>query len=228
MSVSFSSTAISALAGARGITEVVHYSTNLGLLGCLQSGFLLPRNRLLLAQQLSYIATLNTPVRHEERSSFDKSEEWIDYINLSISEINSRLFRFSTQKWHLNNEDIFWIILSFDVSVLDDPGVYFASTNNIYDMVTREEGAAGFQALFAPIIRRKHPTWRAVRGGRENELTTCEQAEVLYPAGLDIANLRRVYVRTGEHADTVHAIRAGYGFNFEIVESRRKFDGRPN
>jgi hypothetical protein len=69
--------------------------------------------------------------------------------------------------------------------------------------------------MFAPVVPRKG-TWKAYRGNRPPRLTTCEQAEVLYPGGLDMVHLRRVYVRTGDEADRV-----------EVVEDRAKFSGQP-
>lgn len=216
---------VSELARKRGITEVVHFSTNLGLTGCLNNEMVLPRNRLKVEEKLENILTLNAPFRSEEESWFDKTQNWINYINLSISEITTNLFRASL-RWH-EGRDIYWLIMSFDVSLLDYDGVYFTTTNNIYPRTIRGVGPTGFEALFAHEVYRK-PGWRAVRGRRPSHLTTCEQAEVLFPDGLPMSYLRRVYVRTGEEADRVHAVLSQFGRDdVEVEENADKFHGKP-
>lgn len=216
---------ISDLARQRGITEVVHFSTNLGLVGCLHNELVLPRNRLKTQEKLENILTLNAPFRSEEEAWFDKTQNWINFVNLSISEITTNLFRASL-RWHAGR-DIYWLIMSFDPGLLDQNGVYFSTTNNVYPHTVRSPGPAGFEAMFAREIRRK-PGWRAVRGPRPPHLTTCEQAEVLFPDGLPMSYLRRVYVRTGEEADRVHAVLAQFGRqDVEILENADKFHGKP-
>ena len=216
---------VSEIARNRGITEVVHFSTNLGLTGCLHNGMVLPRNRLKAEEKLENILTLNAPFRSEEEAWFDKSRNWINFVNLSVSEITTNLFRASL-RWH-KGKDIYWLIMAFDVSLLDHQGVFFATTNNIYPHTNRGLGPSGFEALFAREVRRK-PGWRAVRGRRPPHLTTCEQAEVLFPDGLPMSYLGRVYARTGEEADRVHALLAQFGReDVEVQENADKFHGKP-
>lgn len=216
---------VSELARQRGITEVVHFSTNLGLTGCLHNEMVLPRNRLKTEEKLENILTLNAPFRSEEEAWFDKTENWINFVNLSVSEITTNLFRASL-KWHAGR-DIYWVIMSFDVDLLDQKGVYFTTTNNIYPYTVRGMGTAGFEAMFASEVRRRG-TWKAYRGRRPARLTTCEQAEVLFPDGLPMSYLRRVYVRSGEEADRVHAVLAQFGRDdVEVLEDANKFHGQP-
>jgi hypothetical protein len=133
---------VSEMARERGITEVVHFSTNLGLTGCLHNEIVLPRNRLKVEEKLENILTLNAPFRSEEEAWFDKTQNWINFVNLSVSEITTNLFRASL-RWH-EGKDIYWLIMSFDVSLLDHKGVYFTTTNNIYAHTT------------SPIYSREH------------------------------------------------------------------------
>jgi len=211
---------------ARGIVEVVHFTTNLGLLGCLAMGEILPRSRLRQEQLLKHIVFNNSAMRMEESASFDKTEKWIDYVNLSISDITMSLFR-PSQRWHAT-KDISWFILSLDIALLGNSGVYFSATNNIYPSTSRGTGVAGFERLFGPTVPRK-PGWRAHRSDRARHQTTCEQAEVLYPHGVPMTYLRKVYAREGEDADWVHSTLAIYGrSDVEVLLEPKKFNGQPN
>jgi hypothetical protein len=210
----------------RGISEVVHFSTNLGFLGALAKDALMPRNRLSSDDYLEHILTLNAPFRTEEQPWFDKTQNWIDYVNLSISEITINLFKHSL-RWHAGS-DIFWLIMSFDPMLMADPGVYFSTTNCIYPLTSRKEGSNGLKALFAPVVQRK-PGWSVARDSRPPELPTCEQAEVLYPKGLTLDRLRKVYCRQGEDCDRVYSMLSTYDRKtVEVVLNEEKFKGRPN
>lgn len=216
---------VSKLAEGRKIKEIVHFSTNRGLTGCLHSGFVYPRSRLRAEEQLEHILTLNAPFRAEVEDWFDRTENWIDYVNLSISEITANLFRFSL-KWHAG-KDIYWVILGFDPALLDDDGVYFSTTNNIYEHTKRGKGRSGFEALFKSSVARKE-SWTAYRGSRADHLPTCEQAEVLYPARLDMKYLRRVHVREVEEKDSVYALLSNFDrSDVEVIVNAKKFEGCP-
>lgn len=211
----------------RGIQEVLHFTTNLGFVGCLATKAVLPRNRLKKEQFLQHILTLNAPFRAEEEDWFDQTEKWIDYVNLSISAISANLFRSSSLRWHAA-ASFSWVIMSFDPALMADEGVYFSTTNNIYPLTTRASGARGLEALFAPSVPRK-PGWAAYRGARAAHLPTCEQAEVLYPKMLPIRYLRRLYVADGEDSDWAHCILSQYGrLDVQVVVNRTKFAGNPN
>ncbi|MCC8959936.1 DUF4433 domain-containing protein, partial [Bradyrhizobium sp. Pear77] len=59
-------------------------------------------------------------------------------------------------------------------------------------------------------------------------LPTCEQAEVLYPAGVDMKYLRRVYVRENEHQDSVNALLSHFDrSDVEVIVNAKKFEGCP-
>ena len=211
----------------RGIAEVLHFTTHKGLVGTLASRALQSRYRLPEDQYLQHILHVNAAVRPEANAFFDKSDNWLDYVNLSISEINRRYFEVS-ERWHADG-DVWWAILSFDPVVMTHENVVFATTNNAYDLCERERGAPGLNALFAQSIGRKAPSWRVYRGARSTELPTCEQAEVLYPAAVSTDFLRRVYVREEEHQDQVAGWLEEFGSaSVEVVWSQSKFLGKKN
>lgn len=218
---------IQAIIDNRGITEVLHFTTHRGLVGTLASRALQSRYRLPEDQYLQHILHVNAAVRPEASAFFDKSDNWLDYVNLSISEINRRYFEVS-ERWHAAG-DVWWAILSFDAVVMTHENVVFATTNNTYDLCERERGAAGLDALFAQLIGRKSPSWRVYRTGRTAELPTCEQAEVLYPAAVSTDFLRRVYVREEEYQDQVVGWLEEFGLaRVEVIWSPLKFLGKKN
>jgi len=211
----------------RNITEILHFTTNRGIVGVLDSRMLYSRPRVKAESNLQYILRVNSTNRPEENEFFDKSENWIDYVNLSISEINRRYFEFS-QGWHLT-ADIWWGILSYDPIIITHEDVYFATTNNSYDYCIRAKGVAGFSNLFAPKIMRKKPNWGVHRLDRKNWLTTCEQAEVLYPQAVSSDYLRRVYVLNETCQDTVRGWLREFGYdNVEVCINPHKFEGIKN
>lgn len=202
------------LANERGVSEIVHFTTNKGLLGILYTKLLRSRARLADDQRLEHILKLNSATR--------KDTDWLDYVNLSVSQINTWFFNCSGRRHAY--DDIWWAILAFSPEILNHEGLVFASTNNIYTSVRRQVGDDGFQALFAPTITRwvgnvvprpvSHPSY----------LTTCEQAEVLYPGEVSTEWLRRIYVRSEDHVDEVHAQISGVGHRaVEVVVDASKF-----
>lgn len=211
---------------SREISEVLHFTTNRGIVGTLASHVLLSRDRLPQEKYLAHVLHVNAATRPEAATFFDKSQNWLDYVNLSISEINARYFKVSN-RWH-HDSDVWWGIMAFDPQIMTRDGVVFATTNNSYDLCIREGGIEGFERLFAPKVRRK-PGWTALRGSREPRLPTCEQAEVLYPWGVSTDFLRRIYVREEEHHDQASGWLWEFGLReVEVVLSPEKFVGRPN
>jgi len=211
----------------RGISEVLHFTTNCGIVGTLATSRLLSRHRLEKEQYLQHVLHVNAANRSESLDGFDKSQDWLDYVNLSISEINRRYFEYSL-KWH-KDADIWWGILVFDPLVMTHKGVYFATTNNVYEHCVREAGNAGLEQLFQGRVQRKGDDWSASRLGRAAHLTTCEQAEVLYPEGVPVEFLRRIYVQEDEHHDQAR----GWLEDFkrpgvEVVINPEKFLGCKN
>ncbi|MCG2775871.1 MAG: DUF4433 domain-containing protein [Desulfobacterales bacterium] len=178
----------------RQITEILHFTTNEGLLGILYSRSIKSRQRLPKEKTLEYI--------YKPNAVFRKDKEWLDYVNLSISRINYQFFDVSANRWH-RHRNIWWCVLSFDPVILSHPGVYFATTNNMYTGVRRNIGANGMEALFdSPIVQWPGQTVRRDSNMPAN-FPTCSQAEVLYPEELPTEFLQRVYVSTGEDHDDI-------------------------
>ena len=210
---------------ARGITEVVHFTTHLGVLGSLATGALLSRYRLRKEDYLQHVLHVNSTYRPEESEFFDKSQNWLDYVNLSLSEINRRFFDVS-QGWHSSSE-VWWAVLAFDSSIMSHD-VVFATTNNGYEHCLREGGVEGLKKLFVPVIKRKG-TWCAYRAGRASRLATCEQAEVLYPEAVSTQHLKTIYVRDGDHSDQVRAWLLDFHYtHVNVLISPEKFIGCHN
>ena len=78
----------------RCITEVVHFTTNHGIVGALECRHLLSRPYLQENKHLRHVLKLNALVRPEEFALFDESEDWVRFVNLSISEINKRFLTY--------------------------------------------------------------------------------------------------------------------------------------
>ena len=206
----------------RGITEVVHFTTHLGVLGTLAKKAILSRYRLPKESSLQNILHVNSIFRPEESEFFDKSQNWLDYVNLSVSEINRRFFDVS-QGWHQGSE-VWWAILSFD-SVVMSHDVEFATTNNGYEHCIRGGGLEGLDRLFEPVVRRKN-TWCAYRRERPRQLATCEQAEVLYPGEVSTEYLKTIYVRDGDQSDQVKAWLLDFHYkHVNVLISPEKFIG---
>jgi hypothetical protein len=210
----------------RDIEEILHFTTERGLTGCAGTKKVLSRKALNVDQYLSYIASPVSKERKEAQRTFNKDEDWLDYINLSISEINTHYYS-AARNW-FKGIDTWWCIMSFDPAMLNDEGVYFATTNNIYSSVKRQAGISGLQALFNTPIKR----WTnniINRKNRANHLTTCEQAEVLYPNPLDMNYLRKVYVQNNIQAASIHGTLRSFGFlEVDVIICPEKFDGVPN
>jgi len=182
----------------RGIEEILHFTTSQGLTGILASKAIIPRKRLPKEKYLERIVIYNCNDRSRDK-------EWLDYVNLSITTINLRLFGISEGKWH-KDIDGWWCVLSFKPEILTHTGVYFCTTNNAYPSVQRRKGALGLASLFDEKIER-FPNWIAerTRATPENQ-PTCNQAEVLYPELLSTDYLQHVYVKNEEHAYATESI----------------------
>ncbi len=202
----------------RGIGEVLHFTTNEGLLGILLKKSLKSRKRLPEDNQLEYIFRPN--------ANYRKDEEWLDYVNLSISRINHQFFNVASKNWH-KSRDIWWCILSFNPVILLHEGVYFCTTNNMYTDVQRSTGAKGLESLFNKRITQ----YESKCIGRDTMLpphyTTCPQAEVLYPGEISTTEfLNRVYVNNAEAHDDICGHIAGVGHpEIEININSEIFEG---
>lgn len=193
---------ISSIIRNRGIKEILHFTTNEGLLGILHTRFLKSRERLPEDKRLEYIFKPNAVWR--------KDPLWLDYINLSISRINAKFFEIASKKWH-KARDIWWCVLSFDPIILTHEGVYFATTNNMYTGVKRGRGASGLEALFADRIIQWDDRVVIRDSHQPLNLTTCPQAEVLYPRKLSTTFLLKIYVQKPEHHDDICGQCSGVG-----------------
>lgn len=185
---------INDIASQRKITEVLHFTTNEGLLGILYSRALKSRQRLPKEKQLEYI--------YKPNAVFRKDIDWLDYINLSISQINYQFFEVAANRWH-RNRNIWWCILSFKPIILSHMGVIFTTTNNIYSGVKRATGVEGLLALFDDRIEQWSGKIVTRDVGLPENFPTCRQAEVLYPGEVSTEYLQRVYVTTGEDHDEI-------------------------
>jgi hypothetical protein len=192
----------------RRISTVLHFTTNKGLTGILASGAIRSRRDLTQDKYLEHVYSPNCAVRRDQ--------EWLGYVNLSISRINARLWDISANNWH-SNRDVWWCILVFDPVVLTHDGVVFATTNNMYSGVARQPGEDGLEALFASRIH--HYTSQFVHriDGLDPCYPTCRQAEALYPGDLSTKFLTSVFVATEDHEDTAWALCSTLGHGRVVV-----------
>jgi ssDNA thymidine ADP-ribosyltransferase, DarT len=188
-------TAVEAYAAARGITEVLHFTTNKGLLGIFATGAILCRDQLDVEQ---YVAAIYTP-NCDDRL---KDADWTGYVNLSISRVNKYMLD-KSEGWH-STKDLWWAVLAFDVSILAHTGVHFTTTNNTYPCLQRGTGVSGLHASFADSVEwGYYGYYRHRYPGMPTAWTTDAQAEVLYPGRVSVRLLRAVYLREPEHVDHV-------------------------
>lgn len=187
---------IVAFAKTRGITEILHFTTNKGLIGVLASGAVLSRDLLDADAYLEHIYTPNCTDRLKDAG-------WTGCVNLSISRVNGSMLGYS-RGWHPVGEELWWAVLAFDPVILGAPGVWFTTTNNTYPVVGRAVGEAGLAALFAPRVPwGKYGSIKSRRRDDEPYWTTCPQAEVLYPQKVSTGHLTKIYVHEAEHVDAV-------------------------
>ena len=140
---------------------------------------------------------------YQPNANIRKDIAWLDYVNLSIARINDWMFG-SSVRWHAH-EDNPWVVLVLDVELLGDPGVVFATTNNIYPACRREEGLGGFEALFASNVEGWYGSVHD-REGKQLDWPTDRQAEVLYPGEVSCDYLRRIDVQCPDVVDRIHGI----------------------
>lgn len=197
------------VASERGIREVLHFTTEKGLLGCLRKGALLSRKRVQDDPDLAFIFTRVWPRR---------DLEWIDHVSMSLTRINRGLY----SKAARNLPELWWGILSFSVELLDDPDVVFTTTNNAYhEVCERAEGVDGLQAMFKQRIPWGYFGSVKHRGSsRPRNLPTDLQAEVLYPGEVPLGFLSAIYVPEEQHRRLVLAWCEVLGQDEPTVEVR--------
>ncbi|MEX5709572.1 DarT ssDNA thymidine ADP-ribosyltransferase family protein [Parafrankia sp. FMc6] len=184
-----------------GITELLHFTTKFGLVGVLGSSCVKSRRRLPQDAYVEFVYTPNCSKRYE-------TDEWLDYVNLSISRINDWMLNCS-MRWHRGEEAGFWCVLAFNVEIIGDPGVYITTTNNCYPSVLRQPGFSGLREAFAETVAGRYGNLIARSADHNQNWPTDRQAEVLYPGELYLDRLDSIYVSCDEDADEVHAIWAG-------------------
>lgn len=175
---------IAAFRVQKNIAEIVHFTTNKGLLGTFLTGALLPRSMLAEHDLLEFILKYNAARRTDD--------EWFGRNSLSVNEINDRFWDIQSRK----HGDIWWCILSFDPVILEHDDVWFATTNNAYPGVKRAKGLEGLERIYADEIEHGWNWPKHTRKGVRECDPTCRQAEVLYPGPLPSKYLRKIYVAT--------------------------------
>jgi len=183
----------------RGIQEILHFTTNKGITGIIATGFLTARKLLPEDDYLEHIYKYNC----ENRS---RDEDWLDFVNLSITSVNRKLFGISSGKWHAG-DDGWWCILSFSPVICSHEGVYFTTTNNMYSGVKRMQGADGLNAMFASRITQWSSSVICRPSSLPDKQPTCEQAEVLYPKQISLKYLQKIYVINNDIAATLESIK---------------------
>jgi hypothetical protein len=175
-------------------------------MGALRKGTLLSRKQVADDPDLAFIFLGVWPV---------KAPAWVDYISLSIHSINLDLWKRAVR----NLPERWWAVLAFDPEILDNAGVWFATTNNIYPACQRSQGVEGFRALYAdPVLGKySHPH---TREGLPRAQPTDRAAEVLYPTGIALEYLRRIFVGTPEHRRMVRAWCSAFDLPVPPVEVR--------
>lgn len=191
----------------RGITEVLHFTTNKGAVGVLHDGAIRCRRSLPHEANLEFIYRPNAVDRSRDIS-------WHGYVNLSISRINRSMFD-SSRGWH-DGDGISWVIFAFDPEILGDPGVVFATTNNAYPTVRRAEGVAGFEQLFRDSIPwGYYGSVHRRRRATPVTYTTDPQAEVLYPWALSLECLAGIYVQDEACLEQIEGLLGVFDLNVE-------------
>ncbi|TPK40992.1 DarT ssDNA thymidine ADP-ribosyltransferase family protein [Mesorhizobium sp. B2-5-3] len=202
----------------RGVQEIVHFTTNHGCLGSLYTKLLQSRQQLRGDPLVEYL--------FEPNVAFRKDTAFVDYVSLSVSHINTDFYRTCADSWH-RDEPIFWCIMSFDPAVLGHPGVIFATTNNIYTGVTRGQGLAGFDGMFAKTITRWHGNVVHRANHLPANLPTCTQAEALVPTAVSTDYLQRIYVQSAnDQSEVVGFTKATFHRDIDVVVDPAKFGSR--
>lgn len=191
---------------SRSITEILHFTTELGFLGVIACKAVLPRSELGGEQLLEFIVRPNVDVR--------KDAAYVGYVSLSITQINRRFFSISEGYY---NPGLNWMVLGFDPIVLTHSGVIFVTANNIWPKSKRGQGVNAFEALFANTVAGSYDNVSQREPCTPANLTTNREAEVLYPGRLGLEHLKSIYVRTEDEVDNVHAVLAGVGFKHDCA-----------
>ena len=200
-------------AEARGVEEVLHFTTRPGALGILAVSAVRSRLQLKEDQYLEHV--------YRPNAEFRRDRAWLGYVNLSISRINDWMYE-SSVAWHPDLVGS-WVVFSFTPRLLGDPGIVFATTNNIYPACERGEGLEGFTNLFADVVVGRYGA-RHDRVGKRPEWPTDRQAEVLYPGELSCVYLQRIDVQSDEALEAVVAAAAVLGHEVPVRVAPEAFE----
>jgi hypothetical protein len=193
---------IIAYARRRDISEVLHFTTDSGLLGVAATGTVQSRDLLKEEQYLEHLYVPNCPSRVRDA-------RWTGHVSLSLTKINGYMLG-KSKNWH-PEEDVWWCVLAFDVAILGHPGVTFADSNNAYPITKRGVGVAGLAALFADTVMWGNFGTPARRTKYTPlNMPTHDQAEVLYPGQVSLQWLRHIYVPDEEHLDYVACLHKSF------------------
>ena len=200
----------------REISTVVHFTTNLGALGILASEGIKCRTDLPQDKYLEHVYKPNAIYRRLDA-------EWCGYVNLSMMEINSALFKVASEKWHAQ-DGVSWVVFNFSVEILGAAGVVFTTTNNIYPAVLRSEGLCGLERMFDPTV-----LGRCAREIRRTDhqptySPTDPQAEVLYPGTLGLEHLTRIDVQDETSVDNIRGQLYTFGIEADVCYSPQVFE----
>jgi hypothetical protein len=190
---------VSDCARDRGISEIVHYTSERGVMGTIMKKALLSRQGVEEDDEVDFIF---------EGIWERKDPDWVNHISLSVSRVNLDLFHRSRE----NFPDYWWAIFSFGPEILDDSDVWFTTTNNVYEPCRRGQGVEGFQSIFEEPIPWGHhgsKKWRSA--GMPDAWPTDRAAEVLYPASIGLEHLQKIYVPGKQHRRLVRAWSEIYG-----------------
>ena len=193
-------------ARSRGVDQLLHYTTQKGVHGTIASHAILSRAQL---DDEDYLVHIREPVWPR------KDPRWINHISLSVTTINDLLF--SQSRYHYPH--LWWAVFAIDPAILDDEGVVFTTTNNIFPAVNRAPGVDGFESMFAKEVEGR---WGAIstRAGVGDAQPTDRAAEVLYPARIGSGHIQAVYVLEPDHRNLILAWCEALGHPDLAVEVR--------
>ncbi|NQZ52428.1 MAG: DUF4433 domain-containing protein [Moritella sp.] len=197
---------IQEIVSSRQISQVVHFTTNLGLVGILSLQSLKARGLLKDEEILKYILKYN--------STYRSDPAWTNHVNLSLSNINVEFFNYC-KGWH---SDIYWCVLCFTTDILQHKKVVFTTTNNIYPSNKRATGPEGLLAMFADQVTGKRGAITIRDDDKIDNETTDIQAEVLYPRAIDIKYLTKIIVSSDEDSDNVSGLTHSLDLSNIVVE----------
>lgn len=188
------------LARDRGVREILHYTSQKGVMGSIIVDALLSRKQVEETPAVEFI--------FEGVWDRYRDPRWVDHISLSVSQINLDLFERSRRR----HPDWWWAVMSFDPTLLADNDVWFTTTNNIFPSCRRNPGLAGFEAIFAERVEgRFQRIYDRTELALAPNLPTDLAAEVLYPQRIALDRLQRLYLPGEQHRRTVNAWCEVYG-----------------